>query len=304
MQPYNDHFSQANRELLSHFSTNLMRNTLSHALLFHGVEPKENNQFLLFLSAMLLCPDPEKKPCNHCQSCQLVLIGAHPDLIEIKPEKKTSAIKIESIRDLNEPVYLSPQLGFHRVVIIKSAEKMNSAASNALLKLLEEPPDNVYFILQATQLSTILPTVISRCQIWRITDKSASYQELNDLLGDTALDDPDLTKIIENITQFYTDLEVVVTQKKQSCVIAAKWVGYDLYALATILYWINASLIKSMLGQPNRIVQLTGLLPYLTLPLLFSQMDKLNNIMRRLNQSIAINALLTLEDFLLGYIHE
>src|SRR3990167_5847529 len=146
MQNYKNTFSQANYELQSHFSTNLMRNTLSHALLFQGLDPEKNNQFLLYLSAMLLCHDAQNKPCLNCQSCQLVFLNGHPDLTVIKPEKKTSGIKIESIRDLNEPIYLSPQLGCHRVIMIKCAEKMNVAASNALLKLLEEPPDNVYFL--------------------------------------------------------------------------------------------------------------------------------------------------------------
>lgn len=301
MQNFKDSFSQAERELLANFSTNLMRNTLSHALLFHGLAQGASNQFLLYLSAMLLCHDSENKPCHRCQSCQLVFLGGHPDLTEIKPEKKTSGIKIESIRDLNEPVYLSPQLGFHRVVVIKCAEKMNIAASNALLKLLEEPPDNVYFILQAAHLNTMLPTVLSRCQLWRVATDRTNYLELHNFIDTAPSDDPDLAKIIENLPQFFADLEVVVTQKRQLCAIAAIWVNYDLHALTAMLYWINASLIKIVLGQPNPVAPLTVLLPHLTLPMLFKQIDKLNNIMRRLNQSIAINALLTIEDFLLGY---
>ena|SRR3990167_11507880 len=301
MQNYKDGFSQANRELLSHFLTNLMRNTLSHALLFQALDTTKSNQFLLYLSAMLLCRAPHNKPCQNCQSCQLVFLYGHPDLTVIKPEKKTSAIKIESIRDLTELVYLSPQLGCHRVVMIRCAEKMNVAASNALLKLLEEPPDNVYFLLQAAQLSTMLPTVLSRCQIWRVGDERATYFELTDLIGASRPDDPDLAKVIDSLPALFADLELVVKENKQQCVVAAKWVNYDLYALATILYWINAALIKSLLGQPNSIPQLTVLLPHLTLPLLFKQIDKLNHITRQLNQSIAINALLIIENFLLGY---
>ena len=85
------------------------------------------------------------------------------------------------------------------------------------------------------------------------------------------------------------------------CAIAAKWVEFDLYALVTILYWINASWIKSLLGQPSSVMQLTSVLPHCTLTMFFRQIDKLNNMLRQLNQSTAINALLSMEDFLLGY---
>ena len=211
MQHYKDLFSQANKDLLGHFSANLMRNTLSHALLFYGLDPHEDNYFLLYLSAILLCANPKKKPCQQCQACQLVFSNTHPDLTLIKPEKKISSIKIESIRDLYELIYLSPQLGLQRVVIIQSAEKMNVAASNALLKLLEEPPNNVYFLLQASQLSTILPTVLSRCQIWRVSDKKVNYQELNDVLGVETTANSDLKKVISNFSQLIADIEIVVT---------------------------------------------------------------------------------------------
>lgn len=302
MQHYKERFSPAHRELLSHFSMNLMRGTLSHALLFHGLDEGSSHQFLLYLSAMLLCPTLEKKPCEHCQSCQLVLQGGHPDLTEIKPDKKISPIKIESIRDLNDFIYLSPQLGLHRVVIIKRAEKMNLSASNALLKLLEEPPNNVYFILQALQLSTILPTVLSRCQRWQMTDQSTYYHELNDCVEVSPPNDPELAKVVENLPRFFSDIEGVITQQKQLCAVAASWLDYDLHALVTMLYWINSTLIKSRVGQPCGDMPLNVVLPYLTLPQLFGQLDKLNTILRRLNQSVAINALLTLEDFLLGYV--
>ena len=291
---------EANRELLHHFSTNLIRHTLSHGLLFYGSSVARSHPFLLYLSAMLLCHDAKNRPCRRCQSCQLVLSNTHPDLTEIKPEKKTSLIKIESMRNLYELVYRSPQLGFHRVVLIKYAEKMNTSASHALLKLLEEPPKQVYFILQTSQLNSILPTVLSRCQIWRVEDDRTHYQAWSDWIKIASDDDPDLAKIIEDLPQFLVDFECVVKQK-QVCTIASKWVAYDLAALVAILYWMNASLIKGLLGQPHSMLQCHELLPHVTLPLLFNQMDKLNHILRHLNQGIAMNALLTIEDFLLGY---
>ena len=290
-------------ELMTRISIQFKRDKLSHALLFYGVDSDTNNQFLHHLGAMILCHDPNTKPCHHCQSCQLLLINGHPDLTLIQPEKKASAIKIDSIRSLTESSYLSPQLGFRRVIIIRRIEKMNVAASNALLKLLEEPPRDVYFILHATQLSTILPTVLSRCQKWSLQNYDASARESSAVFGSMLLsiEDPDVAKVVNNLPVILADLEIVLSQKKQFCAIAAKWLEYDLYALITVIYWINASLIKQLLGETRDNPQLNPLLPYVNLVNLFYQIDKLNNIMRQLNQSIAINGLLTLEDFLLGY---
>jgi DNA polymerase-3 subunit delta' len=293
---------QSIQALLSRFAIHLQRGTLSHALLFYGADIQSSNAFLDYLSAMLLCHDAHNKPCFQCQSCQLIANNGHPDRVIVQPEKKTGPIKIESIREIGQVSYLSPQLGFNRVILIRCAEKMNAASSNALLKLLEEPPNGVYFILQALHLNNFLPTVLSRCQRWQLPGVRDNYQTFTDFLTTAPLsvEDPDVAAVRQKLPEILQDLSVVLVQKKQSCAIAAKWLEYDLLALVNVLYWINATLIQQLLGAVL-VKELVVFQPHVTVHRLFYQLDKLNQTTRLLNQSIAINALLTLEDFLLGY---
>ena len=106
--------------------------------------------------------DESKDPCS---SCRRFAKGAHPDFIEISPDK--SLIKIERIRELCRVLTLKPYEALFRVVILAQAHFMNEPAANALLKVLEEPPDQTVFILTARQTSDLLPTIVSRCQYVR-----------------------------------------------------------------------------------------------------------------------------------------
>jgi len=101
-------------------------------------------------------------PCGACKVCRKIKSGNHPDIIRIKPSGQV--IKIEQIRDLCLIITMKPYAAKLRVVIIDDAQTMNPAASNALLKVLEEPPARTVFILIAENKRDLLPTITSRCQ--------------------------------------------------------------------------------------------------------------------------------------------
>ena len=101
-------------------------------------------------------------PCGHCKSCKKIQSGSHPDIIFIKPDG--SLIRIAQIRALSHVITMKPYGARLRVVVISNAQTMNPEAGNALLKLLEEPPDRTILILTAIQTSDLLPTIVSRCQ--------------------------------------------------------------------------------------------------------------------------------------------
>jgi len=101
-------------------------------------------------------------PCGVCKACRKIKSGNHPDIIRIKPSGQV--IKIEQIRDLRITIAMKPYAAKLRVVIIDDAQTMNPAAANALLKVLEEPPDRTVFILIAENRRGLLPTINSRCQ--------------------------------------------------------------------------------------------------------------------------------------------
>ena len=103
-----------------------------------------------------------REPATPCISCRRFVKDAHPDFIIIQPDQ--SLIKIERIRELCRVLTLKPYEARFRVVILASAHFMNESAANALLKVLEEPPDQTVLILTARQTSDLLPTIVSRCQ--------------------------------------------------------------------------------------------------------------------------------------------
>ena len=100
--------------------------------------------------------------CGCCKSCSKIKSGNHPDIILVEPTG--NFIKINQIRNLYNTLTMKPYEARLRVVIISDAQAMNPAAGNALLKMLEEPPDRTVLILTAVHTSDLLPTIVSRCQ--------------------------------------------------------------------------------------------------------------------------------------------
>lgn len=118
----------------------------------------------------LVCSHSTTEPCGFCHSCELAKSGNHPDIHWITPEKEGKSIAVDQIRACNKWALESSQLGGKRVIIITPAEAMNESASNALLKTLESPADNCVFLLLANNNSNLLPTIISRCQKWTLSE--------------------------------------------------------------------------------------------------------------------------------------
>ena len=105
---------------------------------------------------------PALEPCGVCRSCRKIAAHNHPDIIQVQP--RGPFIKIEQIRTLLQTLSMKPYEAKTRVVIISAAHCMNAAASNALLKILEEPPDRSILVLITNHKSDLLPTIASRCQ--------------------------------------------------------------------------------------------------------------------------------------------
>ena len=138
---------------------------LPHGLLLVGHPGNGASQFSMHLAQRLLCLAKDKQPCGRCKSCLLLASGHHPDLKIVEPEGKSQTIKVEAIRDVIRRATETAQQGGNKVVWLKSAETMNVNAANALLKVLEEPPENTFLLVQAAQMARLLPTVRSRCRI-------------------------------------------------------------------------------------------------------------------------------------------
>ncbi len=139
---------------------------LPHALLLAG--PSETGKGLLArsLAQRLLCGDAnENGACGQCRGCQLFAAGSHPDFLLLEPAEGSKVIKVDDIRAAGEFAGKTASQGGWRVLLVNTAEAMNVNAANAFLKTLEEPGQRVLLILVSHHLSSVLPTIRSRCRI-------------------------------------------------------------------------------------------------------------------------------------------
>ncbi len=132
----------------------------SHAYLFLGAPGSGKLDAAWALAQALICEDGG---CGSCDACVRVARHTHPDVHYYTPESATGYL-IAQVRDLLDDVLLAPIRATCKVYIIDRAEQLRANSANALLKTLEEPPENVTFILLGTSAETILPTIVSRCQ--------------------------------------------------------------------------------------------------------------------------------------------
>jgi len=140
----------------------LSTNSLNHAYLFSGPRGSGKTSTARVLAKAINCIAPiDSEPCLVCEHCKSVQDGNFLDLIEIDA---ASNRKVDDIRELKEKVVFAPQSGKYKVYIIDEAHMLTSQAFNAFLKMLEEPPEHVVFILATTEPEKLLPTIISRCQ--------------------------------------------------------------------------------------------------------------------------------------------
>jgi DNA polymerase-3 subunit delta' len=159
---------------------------LPHALIFKGKEGIGKYNFAVKFAKSYLCQKTLSNhlPCEACSSCEW-FPDVHPDFKHIAPieneddelsKRKTvrkKNILIDQIRELSEYLELSVhQEKGRRVVLIEPADSLNHAASNALLKILEEPPENTLFILVTSQTQKLIATIRSRCQLLHLRGPS------------------------------------------------------------------------------------------------------------------------------------
>ncbi|GGF81065.1 DNA polymerase III subunit delta' [Alteromonas lipolytica] len=138
------------------------RNSLHHGILLSGPQGVGKRELADALLQTILCLHPSGQgACGECQSCKLINAGNHPDRYVLESEK---LLGVDAIREAIGKLNTTAQIGRHKVLIIPAAERMTEAASNALLKTLEEPTDNTYLLLLTHRIAGLLPTILSRCE--------------------------------------------------------------------------------------------------------------------------------------------
>lgn len=155
---------------------------LSHAYVFTGSGGEEQ---ALALAASLCClrPAADGSACGSCQACVNIAGGVYPDLRIFDPEGASH--RVERMRELVELAALTPIVGAKKCFILRQAERMSDEGANTLLKLLEEPEADTVLILLAAAADALLPTILSRCQLFIFGESGdCRQQELSHELPD------------------------------------------------------------------------------------------------------------------------
>ena len=255
----------------------LDKGRIPHALLFSGPEGVGMEHFAICLSAYLLCvAEHDSYACGNCKTCLLFKAGSHPDFYHIVPEDDGKQIKVEDVRNLINYIYLSSQYSKYKIVLINPADAMNKSASNALLKTLEEPPDDVIMILVSSQPARLAVTIRSRCQ--RLSFAASNHDMTLDwLVNKTGLDrvkSVDLLNIaqgrpiyaleltenetISNQSQVLVDLGDLINSRADIIKIAQRWHDYGASDVFLWLMGMITSMARSKMQKDHQPDASTG----------------------------------------------
>lgn len=193
MQTHNSkNLAEIDAKLYANLKPLISEQRLVQSLLLVGSKYIDKESFALQLVSLCLCEN--NNSCGSCKQCALFNSSSHPDFYHIKPIDKEKNIKIDAIRELQQNVHNTTKCATSSYIIIDTLDKLTTGAINALLKILEEPPKHVKFILLAEHIATIPATISSRCHKYYFTEvdfikantlvetKNIIIQGLNELL--------------------------------------------------------------------------------------------------------------------------
>jgi DNA polymerase III subunit delta' len=156
-----------NRKIVERLRSKLRETRFPHGLIFSGPEGVGKHACATMLAKALNCRNAAIGDfCDVCPSCRKIESGVHPDVITATVQEDATQIKIAQVREILSVLDLQPLEGRNKVFIIDPADALTPEAANALLKGLEEPPENTFFILITVNVQELLLTVRSRCQIY------------------------------------------------------------------------------------------------------------------------------------------
>lgn len=157
----------------------IVRQRLPHALILEGIAGSGRRTLARALAQALLCAAPDHgDACGQCASCQVMVAGTHPDCVELPHDSTTADLPLDLVREaVVEAAFTSPLMGSAKVFILPGIERLATAAANTLLKVLEEPPRGTYLIMTTTSAASVLTTIRSRAQLYRLPPLSTAQIE-------------------------------------------------------------------------------------------------------------------------------
>lgn len=304
--------------------TQIKNQRLPHALLLSGIKGLGKLEFAKHLAQLLLCEKGETNLayCQNCKACHQFIANTHPDFKLLQPEENNTGIKIDQVREIIDFFNHTALQNAYKVVIFYPAEALNSAAANALLKTLEEPPLNKNLLLLIShQPSLLLPTLRSRCQqiklnppprdiakhwLSQYTDAKESFELALTLVEGAPL--LALAFIKENkhtaAINLLTDLNALMLKNDDPVTIAEKWLKLkiDIGEFLSLVMLLITQMIRYQLGVNSSLLKndefqkkITVIANMLNLIQLFSYLDFITEQRRSLGNKINLNSQMLLE---------
>ena len=242
-----------------------------HAPIFEGPAGSGKKTAARYAASMLLCRENGVKPCGECRSCKKQLEN-HPDFTVIEAKNKSKTISVDQIREIKLSAYVAPHEAERKVYFIPDAQQLRVEAQNALLKLIEEPPEAARFILTVPSRSNLLETVISRSTVIamrqleeserlevlrNISDKKY-FEQLPELAKNSltvgeamaALSDPDAMKLAADADQL---LKAVLAGKRYDAMTLLCRYEKDREQYIKLFKAVRGKIISTLCGSESKL---------------------------------------------------
>jgi DNA polymerase III subunit delta' len=239
---------------------------LHHAFLIGGKEGVGKKNFSFLLSQLILCKEKhEYFPCNACQPCKLFNTSNHPDFYTIKMEEGKKKISINQIKELQTNFYESSFLNGNKIFLIENAEFLSKDASDSLLKILEEPPENTYFIITSHRAKQLSATIQSRCS--EVFINNPQKQEIENWLRQENTSDENVklalnlalgrplkitelldNNILDSRNNFISEMSQLIKKGKNIISLSEEW-PKDKRALVFKLEWMSNLMMDAIRYQ-------------------------------------------------------
>ena len=226
-----------NDKTISQIMQDKKNNSASSGYLFFSIDNLTNMQYAKTLALGLLCNDCG---CLTCPNCLKVQQGVHPDLIEFP---KNKSFNVQDAKDIVEEATKKPMLCEHKVIVIHNIDNSSEEAQNKILKTIEEPPKNVYFIVTASSLDKVLPTIKSRLVKKEIMPFSRT--ELSQILNEHSQKQSFELALIKGGGYVGKTLDIVENEQYMQTYLLCKDVVCKLKSSADVLSYLPEKLDKT-----------------------------------------------------------
>ncbi len=254
----------------------------------------------------LLCQAPSSnEPCGQCVSCRID--ESHPDLLLLQPEGAAGMIKVDSVRDAIEVAYTTASLGGKRVILVRPCDCLNQASSNALLKVVEEPPSGTVFVFQTSLPGKLLPTLVSRLRMVKVPNPSPEIlQQTAESLGvshsdmdlaDALLSEPMALKTDPDRFGLAKDVLNAMARVRQgadSQVVVKSLGKADALVASTVMERVCEHMIRAQYGAIENSVTSVLKAPYPPVVMVYQLKERIAEVRKQAQAGITVNSGLAL----------